>query len=104
MRTLAFVLLLSLFVGCKREEAESKPTRGSAQNASVKDEEVRRVLVLEAALEKAKTELRELEAAQPRNEAAIEAKRKAIEAVTHTLANSQRRVDEMDRRSQPRPN
>jgi Spy/CpxP family protein refolding chaperone len=92
-----FVALLSS-VGCKDEQPKpAKQTDGSAK-PSMKDAEARKILVLEAALAKARTELRDLETAQPRDEAAITAKLNAIEAVTQTLAQSRRRFDEMDRR------
>jgi len=106
MRSLTIILVLVL--GCKEHPNEHQKPEGSSRSTprklSVKDEEVRRILILEAALEKAKAELASLEAAEPRDEAAIISKRNAIEAVTQTLANTRRRFNEMDRRSRQHPN
>jgi hypothetical protein len=55
-----------------------------------------RILVLEAALDRARTELTALESGDPRDEAAIAQKKGAIEAVTQTLASTKRRLHERE--------
>lgn len=102
MTKLALSVVLIVSMACKEEQRAPKQTDGSAK-LSMKDQEARKILVLEAALTKARTELRDLETAQPRDEAAITAKLNAIEAVTQTLAQSRRRFDEMDQRQPPSP-
>ncbi|MDQ3366356.1 MAG: hypothetical protein M3680_13100 [Myxococcota bacterium] len=96
MRILALALCLAF--GCKNEPADPPKQTTASTKRSAKDEEARRILILEAALEKANAELRDLEAAQPRDDAAIMEKRGAIDAVTQTLTQARRRFNEMDQR------
>lgn len=91
-------LLMCVSVACGSERtATTSGNNGSGSGASHINGD-QQVLVLDAALEKAKRELAVLVAADPRDEKAIAEKRGAIEAVEQTLVKLRQRST-----SSPRP-
>ncbi len=86
---LALIATSILAGGCKNERSNERS--GNAAERPTARDNTEKILVLDAALEKARGELAALEAARPRDERAISEKRHAIEAVEQTLANLRRR-------------
>lgn len=101
MRRLVQIALLGTLLvhGCKDEETKPKRLPSVKETGkSVKDQEVERIIVLNGAIDRLEKELTELERATPRDEAAIEDRRKKLEAVRATLKETERRVREMETR------
>lgn len=88
---LAIVVALGAGVGCKDGERKPSDTGSGSAARPAKLSDAEQILVLEAALEKAKKELAQLLAATPQDGKAIAAKRGAIDAVEQTLATLRRR-------------
>jgi len=87
--------LLIALLGCKAAEesprTQQRPAAGSGKN--IVDDDVRRALVLDAAIKKLEGELAELEADPTTNAAEIAQKKDALEALRSTLVRTQRKID-----------
>jgi hypothetical protein len=95
MKRLAVSVLFVAVCACGHRDEPAPPQRGSAAATTQLDEEVRRSLVLDAALAKGEKELVALEAASPRDERVIAEKREGIEALKLTIAETKKRVERL---------
>lgn len=83
--------LLVLLVACNDTQSTKPPPPTPGRN--VVDEDVKRALVLDAALKKLEKEIAVMEADPAANAAELAQKKDAREALRMTLANTQRRID-----------
>jgi hypothetical protein len=93
MKTWFLVFLLAC--NGTNEKPATKTGSASAKHHSVVDDEVQRALVLDAALKKLEGEIAQMEADPNHDEAKLAEKRQMRQALVETLANTQRRIDEL---------
>lgn len=89
------LVLLALLVGCTTNDHE--PTRAPApqtksQGKNIVDDEVKRALILDAAIKKLEAEIADLEASPTPDNALLAEKKDALAALRSTLTRIQRRI------------
>ena len=95
------LFVLSAACGSSNDPASTASRARTAKPSttpSVLDQDVKRALVLQSAIERADRELAQLEAAQPRDEGAIAQKKKVLLALHTTLTETQARIDRVTQR------
>lgn len=92
MRRVYMVFLVCVTVACGPDRSSKGQHDGSGSGAARLDAD-QQILVLDAALQKAKRELATLMGAVPRDDKAIADKRGAIEAVEQTIQRLRQRSD-----------
>lgn len=85
--------MLALLLACRSGSRDAAPAPKPTK--SIRDVEVDRALVLQSAIDRAKRELDQLEANQPRDERAIAEKKQALLALETTLSQTERRIEQM---------
>ena len=95
------IWLFAFLLACGRSD-QARPVGGvhasgsAAKPTSMLDVEVHRALVLDAALKKTQKELAALEATSSPDASQVAQKKKIIEALTGTLAETERRINLLD--------
>jgi len=100
MRTLALVSLLASATACD-SATPAKKDREADTAASMQSAEIKRALVLDAAIARLEGEIAALESTPAADAALLAEKRELLAGLRVTLANTRRRIEELEAATQP---